>query len=69
MRLAIHGRDVRIKQMAHDFLIVDAEQDIPTGVGEITLIVDDSIDKWKVSLPHGIQRGHERVYIEPCFQE
>lgn len=65
MRLLLNGSEYRITQMGPDFLFVEKPVLHPPGPASIVMSIDDSVERWDVMLPHGIEVGEERVTIEP----
>lgn len=63
MKLTVGERIISIRQMGPDFLILRETFDSPPCNAWIMLRVDDSVERWEVSLPDGIKAGEEEIGI------
>ena len=63
MTLHLDGTTLRIAQMGPDFVILRKPVEHPPANGEITLVVDDQVERWPVRLPYGISADSKRVAI------
>jgi len=65
MWLFINGASLGITHMGPDFVLVESTEDFPPGIASIFLKVDDSENRWNVTLPNGISKASNRVALAP----
>lgn len=63
MRLLVNGFSIPVRQMGHDFLLVDSAVNHPPAEASVVLRVDHNERRWNVRLPQGISANSNRVAI------
>lgn len=64
MDLHLAGQVYPVAQLGPNFLILKSPMDLPAGMGEIVVVVDDHITRSPIRLPNGASTSKAKTTIE-----